>query len=85
MSGKPHGGSQQGPAQEDPDPDTHLLSIPAQRGPRSKCLWVPFSKDEWSSVFCHMLVDHSYMFGEMCILCPVSNPVICFVAIVVAL
>ncbi|XP_045429978.1 coiled-coil and C2 domain-containing protein 2A isoform X6 [Pipistrellus kuhlii] len=35
VSGKPHGGSQQGPAQEDPDPDTHLLSMPAQRGPRS--------------------------------------------------
>lgn len=33
-----------------------------------------------------MLVDHSYMmFGEMCILCPVSNPVTCFVAVVVEL
>ncbi|XP_054564055.1 coiled-coil and C2 domain-containing protein 2A [Eptesicus fuscus] len=35
VSGKPDGGSQQGPAQEDPDPDTHLLSLPARRGPRS--------------------------------------------------
>ncbi|XP_015427337.1 PREDICTED: coiled-coil and C2 domain-containing protein 2A isoform X3 [Myotis davidii] len=35
VSGKPHSGSQQEPAQEDQDPDTHLLSMPTQRGPRS--------------------------------------------------
>lgn len=45
VSGKPHGGSQQEPAQEDQDRDTHRLSMPSQRGPRSKCLWAPFSKD----------------------------------------
>ncbi|XP_016059696.1 PREDICTED: coiled-coil and C2 domain-containing protein 2A [Miniopterus natalensis] len=35
VSGKPQGGSQQEPVQEDPNPDTHLLSMTTRRGPRS--------------------------------------------------
>ncbi|XP_066136174.1 coiled-coil and C2 domain-containing protein 2A isoform X3 [Saccopteryx bilineata] len=34
VSGKSHPDSQQEPVQEDPDPDTHLLSMTTRRGPR---------------------------------------------------